>query len=110
MAEAASLQERIRPTASKRVLFLPHAVRQSSRPERMISTAEVREVLIRGVVVEEYPADPREPSALLLGHGQGGRAIHVVTAPKQKYAAVITAYVPDTALWNDEMKTRRQPQ
>lgn len=51
------------------VLFLPNAVRQMSRPERMISTAEVREVLMNGEVIEEYPDDPRGPSALLLGCG-----------------------------------------
>jgi hypothetical protein len=51
------------------VLFLPNAVRQMSRPERMISTAEVREVLMNGEVIEEYPDDPWGPSALLLGCG-----------------------------------------
>jgi len=75
----------------------------------MISTAEVRQVLIDGVVIEEYRDDPRGPSALLFRRGQAGRAIHVVTAPKEEYAAVITAYVPDPAIWNDDMKTRRHP-
>jgi hypothetical protein len=108
MTEKASLIGRIRTAAAKRVLFLPHAVRQMSRPERMISTTEVCEVLIDGEVIEEYPDDPRGPSALLLGRGPGGRAIHVVAAPKEEYAAVITAYVPDPAIWSEDMKTRRE--
>jgi hypothetical protein len=106
-AATSLLEQQIRTAAAKGVLFLPHAVRQMSRLERMISTAEVRDVLINGEVIEEYPDDPRGPSALLFGHGQAGRAIHVVTAPKEEYAAVITAYLPDPAMWNDDMKTRR---
>jgi hypothetical protein len=108
MIEKMSLVEQIRTAAAKRVLFLPHAVRQMSRPERMISTAEVREVLIGGEAIEEYPDDPRGPSALLLGREPGRRAIHVVAAPKEEYAAVITAYVPDPAIWSEDMKTRRE--
>lgn len=109
MAVAASLRERIRTAAAKRILFLPHAVRQMSRPERMISTVDVREVLINGDVIEEYPDDPRGPSALLLGCAQADRVIHVVAAPKEEYAAIITAYVPDPTMWNDDLKTRRRP-
>ena len=45
MAEAPSLPEEIRTAAVKRVVFLPHAARQMSRPERMISASESREVL-----------------------------------------------------------------
>jgi hypothetical protein len=103
-----NLIEKIRTAATKRVLFLPHAVRQMSRPERMISTGEVREILAHGEAIEEYPDDPRGPSALLLGDGTGGRAIHVVVAPKGEYAAVITAYVPDPTVWHEDMRTRRK--
>ena len=107
MTEKARLSEQIRTAAAKRVLFLPHAVRQMSRPERMISTRDVREVLFSGEAIEEYPDDPRGPSALLLGHGTDGRAIHVVASPKEEYAAVITAYVPDPMIWSEDMRTRR---
>jgi len=108
MTQAAGLLEQVREDAAKRVLFLPHAVRQMSRPERMIGTAEVRDVLLNGDVIEEYLDDPRGPSALLLGRGQAGRAIHVVAAPKAEYAAVITAYLPDPAMWSADMRTRRR--
>ena len=103
-----TLVEQIRTVAAKRVLFLPHAVRQMSRPERMISTTDVRAVLTSGEVIEEYPDDPRGPSALLLGRAAGGRALHVVASPKEEYAAVITAYVPDPMIWSEDMKTRRE--
>ena len=39
---AVPLGLRVRQAAKQKILFLPHAVRQMSRPERMISAAEVR--------------------------------------------------------------------
>jgi hypothetical protein len=51
------LRQFIRDCASKRILFLPHAVRQMSRPDRMISTADVRKVLDDGEMIEDYPDD-----------------------------------------------------
>ena len=63
--------EQVRKTAQQRILFLPHAVRQMSRPDRMITTAEVASVIASGEVIEEYPTDPRGASCLLLGLGNG---------------------------------------
>lgn len=50
---------RVREAAAKRMLFLPHAVNQMNSPARMISTQEVRGVVLRGVVIEDYPEDAR---------------------------------------------------
>ena len=47
----------VRETAAKRILFLPHAVNQMNSPDRMISTEEVRAVVLHGVLVENYPED-----------------------------------------------------
>jgi hypothetical protein len=46
--------ERIWRTAAKRILFLPHALRQMNAPERMISTREVRTVVFHGMVIGEH--------------------------------------------------------
>lgn len=67
----------IRHRASQRILFLPHAVRQMSRPDRMISTADVRKVLEEGEIIEDYPEDTRGHSCLILGRGKKGRPIHI---------------------------------
>lgn len=40
--------ERIREAAAKRILFLPHALSQMNAPDRMISTQEVRLVILHG--------------------------------------------------------------
>jgi len=95
----------VRASAARRVLFLPHAVRQMSRRDRMISAAEVVHVVDYGEVIEDYPADARGHSCLLFAMCEG-RPIHVVCAPKGDYLAVITAYVPEDDEWNADWKTR----
>lgn len=62
--------EQVRRAARQRVLYLPHAVRQMSHSDRMITPAEVEHIVISGEVIEDYPQDPRAPSCLLLGVGR----------------------------------------
>ena len=100
---------RIRSAAQQKVLFLPHALKQMLRPDRMIQGVEVRWVIEHGEVIETYPADARGYSCLLLGYGVERRAIHVVCAPKEDYLAVITAYLPDEHEWSADFKSRAKP-
>ncbi len=98
---------RIQKSAEKQILFLPHAVRQMSRPDRMISTRDIRYVIENGEVIEDYPEDVRGHSCLVLGCPD--RAIHVVCSPKPDYLAIITAYLPDEQEWENDFKTRKKP-
>jgi len=75
----------VRAAAERKLLFLPHAVRQMLRPSRFISTREVRQVIENGSIIEDYPDDPRGHSCLMLGLGVEGRPIHVVCAPRDDY-------------------------
>lgn len=102
-----TMEEVARSAAKKKLLFLPHAIRQMSRPERMITPQEVERVVMTGELVENYPQDSRGHSCLLLGLGDGDRAIHVVCSPKEDYLAVITAYLPDTTQWSADYRRRR---
>ncbi len=85
----------VRTRSRKKRLYLPHALRQMIRPDRMISTTEIRSVIEHGELIEDYPEDSRGHSCLVLGKGNGGRPIHVVCSPKGDYVAIITAYIPD---------------
>ena len=85
----------VRAAAQQKILFLPHALRQMLRPDRIIRRTEVRRVITEGEATEEYPKDARGHSCLLLGFGDQGRPIHVVCAPREDYLAIITAYLPD---------------
>jgi len=94
-------------SSARRIIYLPHAVRQMSRPERMISVADVRDVVQKGELIEDYPEDVRGHSCLILGYGMDGIPIHVVCSPKGDYLAIITAYVPDSEEWEVDFKKRR---
>ena len=96
----------VRAAAEKRVLFLPHAIRQMSRPNRMITTSEIRRVINDGEVIEDYPEDVRGHSCLMLGLGDDNRPIHIVCSPKDEYLALITAYLPDEDEWSDDFRVR----
>jgi len=91
-----SIYAQFRQAATKRLLFLPHTIRQMSRPDRMISTQEFERIIMTGEVIEDYPEDLRGHSCLILGFGQSNRPIHIVCAPKNEYLAIITAYLPDS--------------
>lgn len=102
-----SVLDKVRAAAAKKILFLPHAVRQMSRPSRMISPAEIDAVIAAGELVEDYPEDSRGHSCLLLGSGDGGRPLHIVCSPKPDYLAIITAYIPHPDEWSIDFKERK---
>ncbi|MEI7866369.1 MAG: DUF4258 domain-containing protein [Candidatus Methylumidiphilus sp.] len=100
------MKQKIATAANHKILFLPHAIKQMSRPDRMITTDEVREAVLSGEIIEEYPDDQRGESCLVL-HATQNRTIHVVCAPKAEYLAVITAYLPSADQWSSDFKTRK---
>ena len=83
----------VRQAATQKLLFLPHTIRQMSRPDRMISTQEIERIIMTGEVIEDYPQDSRGHSCLILGLGQNNLAI-------------ITAYLPDPLQWSSDFKRR----
>jgi hypothetical protein len=98
----------IKVLAKKKILYLPHAIRQMSRPDRIISPDDVRDVLEYGEIIEDYPVDARGHSCLMFRQKKQGRPIHVVCAPKEDYLAIITAYIPSLVEWNADFKKRKK--
>jgi hypothetical protein len=103
-----SILQQVRQAAAVKILFLPHAVQQMSRPKRMISAAEVRQAVQTGEIIEDYPDDPRGHNCLMLGQGHGGRSLHVVCASQAEYLAIITAYLPSPDTRENEFRTRKR--
>jgi Domain of unknown function (DUF4258) len=99
------MKQKILAAANQKILFLPHAVRQMSRPERMITFDEVRDAVFLGAIIESYPEDQRGESCLVL-HTKH-RTIHVVCAPKVEYLAIITAYLPAPDQWSVDFTVRK---
>ena len=108
MPDRSNIIKSVRSSAAKRIIYLPHAVRQMSLPGRMITVADVRNVVEGGQLVEDYPEDTRGHSCLILGYGLNGIPIHVVCSPKNDYLAIITAYVPSLQEWEDDYKKRKR--
>ena len=77
--------------------------------ERGISRDNVKEVLRKGEIIEDYPDDKPYSSALFLVWIDNG-PIHVVTAidPLTGWCFIITAYKPDLEHFESDHKTRRQ--
>ena len=100
------MKNKIIASAKKQILFLPHAVTQMSRPDRMISTDEIREAVFHGEIIEEYPEDQRGESCLVF-HTKDQRVIHVLCSPKVEYLAIITAYLPAADQWSADFKVRK---
>ncbi|OIP77843.1 MAG: hypothetical protein AUK48_03120 [Oscillatoriales cyanobacterium CG2_30_44_21] len=98
--------QQVRESAEKQILFLPHALRQMSRLDRMITTQEVRETVMTGELIEDYPEDVRGHSCLLFKSVETDRIIHVVCAPKPEYLAIITAYIPSISQWTNNFRER----
>lgn len=102
----APIAELMRASATRRILYLSHSVRQMSHPDRMITPDDVRQTVFNGDVIEDYPEDVRGHSCLVLGTDEVGSPIHVVCAPKEEYLAIITAYRPNPEQWSSDFRLR----
>lgn len=65
-------------------------------------------VIDSGRVIVDYPGDTPYPSSLILGF-IAEMPLHIVFAfdEENSVGIVITAYVPDSRLWNDDFTSRR---
>lgn len=106
MSDQTDILSLVREKAAKKILFLPHAVRQMAMPDRMIRTSDIRHVIQYGEVIENYKEDARGHSCLVLGF-PGKRPVHIVCSPKEEYLAIITAYIPNEKGWENNYKKRK---
>ena len=74
----------------------------------MITKQEVRTVIFKGEIIEDYPEDVRGHSCLMFAFSKKGRPIHVMCAPKADYLGIITVYIPSPDKWEPDFKTRRE--
>ena len=108
MENSEATLNKIKEASKRRILFLPHAIRQMSRPDRMIGTGVVRRIIAQGEVVEDYPEDIRGHSCLMMGFDEEGKPVHILCAPRDGYLAIITAYRPSRLEWDKDFKTRKR--
>ncbi len=90
----------------RQIIFSGHAIRQMVH--RKIARNDVLEVVNNGKVIIDYPDDTPYPSCLMLGL-VNDNPIHVVIASdwENRTGIVITAYIPDSKLWTEDLRSRR---
>ena len=74
--------------------------------QRNISTEYIREIIIHGEIIEEYPDDEPCPAALFLGFPDG-IPCHVVVVQCEDHARIITVYSPESDKWIDHRIRRK---
>lgn len=75
--------------------------------ERHIRIQDVCQTIQTGTIIEQYPDDYPFPICLILGCSEG-KPIHVCASIQDGRMYVITAYIPDPAKWEEDLKTRKE--
>ena len=75
--------------------------------QRHISYAEVKETILCGEIIEEYPDDYPYPSCLILGETAAGRTLHIVAGLSETNLWIVTAYEPDSSKWSEDFRRRK---
>lgn len=75
--------------------------------ERDISRHDVLNCITNGEIIEDYPEDFPNPSCLIFGYTINNSVIHVVVGKDNEFIWIITAYFPNTAKFENDLKTRK---
>lgn len=98
----------IRKIAEKdRIAFKKHSVMRMR--ERGIYADEVKNIMLHGEIIEEYPEDRPFPSCLVFGFTEKQKPVHVVIAidADDQIIWVITVYSPSKEEWEDGFRRRK---
>ena len=90
------------------VIMSDHAFDKARR--RGIVGSDIIDGIVKGVVVEDYPAYSAGPAVLVLQSDSNGLALHAVWGLKlgtDTPAVVITAYRPDPVEWDVTFRKRK---
>ena len=88
-----------------KVLISVHA--QKRLRERGIRQRDIRNCIMSGEIIEQYPTDFPFPSCLVFGYITGARVLHVVASDEGTMSRIITAYFPDYEKFEKDLKTRK---
>ena len=83
------------------LLLTQHVVKRCQ--ERGISYDSLKNAIMTGEIIEQYPNDTPYPSCLILGGGP----LHIVAGIGQGMLWIITAYKPNPQKWENDWKTRK---
>jgi len=92
--------------ADDKVLMTQHASEHCR--QRGIKQKDIRSAVMKGEIIEQYPEDFPFPSCLIFGYAVNNNIIHVVMSDEGSMGRIITAYIPNTDKFEDDLKTRRE--
>ena len=90
----------------EKVIITIHA--QERLRQRGLKAKDVRNCVMTGEIIEQYPDDFPFPSCLIFGKTINGKILHVVASDEGTGSRIITAYFPDNIKFEDDLKTRRE--
>jgi Domain of unknown function (DUF4258) len=80
--------------------YSQHALNQSLL--RKITVKEVKETILQGEIIENYPDDKYGASCLIFGLTKAKRPLHIQCSyPTRPLIKIITLYQPDFQRWID---------
>ncbi len=97
----------IRRAAEKQIFYTEHALDRMNEEKDIITFREVRQVILNGAILEDYPEDRRGHSCLMCATTDKRRPVHVICSPKKDHLVIITVYVPSANKWEDDFRKRR---
>jgi len=75
--------------------------------ERGIKYGDIKNAILTGEIIEEYPTDYPYQSCLLLGTSISDRHLHVVAGIGDGKLWIITTYYPSLEKWESDYRTRK---
>lgn len=76
--------------------------------QRGITQKDVKNCVMTGEIIEQYPDDFPWPSCLVSGYDTSGNIIHVVASDNGQHSKIITVYIPNTGTFENDLKTRKE--
>jgi hypothetical protein len=100
------IEEIRRKIIEEKFEFSKHAVDQSIA--RRIRIKEVKEMVVNGKLIEDYPDDKYGASCLICGFTLASRPLHLhCSYPSRPLLKVITLYEPTQERWSNNFTIRR---
>lgn len=97
----------IQDAVSHHSLLLTAHADEKAREEG-ITMQEIRQAIMSGEIIEDYPEHRRGPCCLVCGRTAGGRDIHVVITNERVPPRIITVYEPKPPHWLTPRERRRR--
>lgn len=89
-----------------KIIISIHA--QERLRQRGIKQRDIKNSIMTGEIIEQYPDDFPFPSCLVFGYTFDKRVLHIVISDEGTASRIITAYYPSKDKFEDDYKTRKE--